>query len=66
MSWSTKEVDYAYNLGSGIGGASAIAVNYFTKTVKPSFMGMVLVFFAGVGAGGTVTYGYLYQQGVYK
>ena len=35
----------------------------FNKT--KGFLGGALLFFAGVGVGGTVAYGYLYSQGIY-
>ncbi len=66
VKWTSKEVDDAYNYGSVGGGLVFLGLDMmapFNKT--KGFIGQALTFFAGVGVGGTVAYGYLYSQGVY-
>ena len=64
--WTAKEIDNAYNYSAVVGGLLLLGLDEvvpFNHT--RGFLGRALTFFAGVGVGGTVAYGYLYQQGVY-
>jgi len=61
--WTQKEIDQAYNLHALIGGVMGLSWSWYSR--DKGVARVVLDFFAGVGLGGTFTYGYLYNQGVY-
>lgn len=64
--WTETDIDNAYNYASLLGGLVFLGwdqVAPFNKT--KGFLGASLIFFAGVGVGGTAAYGYLYSQGIY-
>ena len=64
--WTELDINNAYNYSALVGGLVFLGwdqVAPFNKT--KGFLGGALIFFAGVGVGGTAAYGYLYTQGVY-
>ena len=63
MSWSQEEIDHAYNRNSVITGCVVLVLDVSMR--RASLFERVVRFFAGVGLGGTATYGYLWSQGVY-
>ena len=66
VKWTQKEIDQAYNFNSFFGGLIGVSWDYVSGSSRSKgFIGTVIHFFAGVGLGGTATYGYLYSQGVY-
>ena len=63
MSWTQEEIDTAYNRNAIITGCVVLAIDVSMR--RASLFERVVRFFAGVGLGGTATYGYLLSQGVY-